>query len=137
MNRTGEETELSEGGVVTRRGVAVPDGAGLEVLIADQLDGNTGQRTMRLPKGHLEPGETLEEAALREAHEEIGLEPGSVEVLGRLDDAWSGAGHHVVPIVGWGSAPPELVASPREVAEILVCAVETLPLPDSLSLLPF
>ena len=70
--------------------------------------------------GRLDPGESWEQAALREAHEEIGIEPDRVEVIGRLDDAWSGAGHHVVPIVGWLAAPPVLVANEREVAEILV-----------------
>jgi len=38
---------------------------------------------------------------LREAHEEIGLDPGEVEVLGQLDDAWSSAAHHIVPVVAW------------------------------------
>jgi 8-oxo-dGTP pyrophosphatase MutT (NUDIX family) len=41
-----------------------------------------------LPKGHLEPGETLEQAALREVHEETGLDPGNllfVSYLGSWD----------------------------------------------------
>ncbi|MCP3984016.1 MAG: NUDIX domain-containing protein [bacterium] len=62
------EQEVSAGGVVTR-----PGGSGPEVLIADQVDWNTGQRNVRLPKGHLEPGESLEEAALREVAEEVGV----------------------------------------------------------------
>ena len=68
MSGSRDETELSAGGVVTRPGAAGP-----EVLIADQVDWNTGQRNVRLPKGHLEPGETLEEAALREVAEEVGV----------------------------------------------------------------
>ena len=111
-----------------------PEGDALRVVVtrrSTRLSDHRGQ--VAFPGGRLDPGETWKEAALREAHEEIGLEPGSVEVLGRLDDAWSGAGHHVVPIVGWVSAPPELAANPREVAEILVADVETLLLPESLS----
>jgi 8-oxo-dGTP pyrophosphatase MutT (NUDIX family) len=98
---------------------------------SSRLSAHGGQ--VAFPGGRLDPGESWEQAALREAQEEIGLAPASVEVLGRLDDAWSGAGHHVVPIVGWVSSPPELVANPLEVAEILVADVETLLLPESLS----
>ena len=41
-----------------------------------------------------------------------------VEVLGRLDDAWSGAGHLLVPIVGWLNEAPQLRANPAEVEAI-------------------
>ena len=60
--------EISAGGLVARR-VA----GGFEVLIAEQLDRNSGRRTVRLPKGKVDPGETLEQAALREVREEVGL----------------------------------------------------------------
>lgn len=60
--------EVSAGGLVARR-----TAAGLEVLIAEQLDRNSGRRTIRLPKGRVDPGETLEQAALREVREEVGL----------------------------------------------------------------
>jgi 8-oxo-dGTP pyrophosphatase MutT (NUDIX family) len=72
------EEETSAGGVVVRRGRA-----GAEVALAAQRDRNTGAPTVRLPKGHPEPGESLEEAALREVREEVGL--GAV-VLARLRD---------------------------------------------------
>ncbi|MBW2241330.1 MAG: NUDIX domain-containing protein [Deltaproteobacteria bacterium] len=68
MSGSQAEPELSAGGVVTR-----PAGSGAEVLIADQVDWNTGRHTVRLPKGHLETGESLEEAALREVSEEVGV----------------------------------------------------------------
>ncbi len=63
------QEEISAGGVVIR-----PARSGHEVLIADQRDWNSGRSTVRLPKGHLEPGETLAEAALREVKEEVGVE---------------------------------------------------------------
>ena len=61
--------EVSAGGVVVRSGAAGP-----EVLIAEQRDWNTGDLNVRLPKGHLEDGETLDEAARREVAEEVGIE---------------------------------------------------------------
>jgi bis(5'-nucleosidyl)-tetraphosphatase len=66
---------VSAGGVVFRRGRE------LEVIVAEQIDRQTGERTLRLPKGKLEPGETLEAAALREVAEEAGVEARVVELL--------------------------------------------------------
>jgi hypothetical protein len=51
--------------------------------------------------------------------------------MGRLDDAWSVAGHHVVPYVGWLPAPPRLVPNPAEVDEVLVADVGLLMRPES------
>ncbi len=85
------------------------------------------------PGGRLDPGETWREAALREAWEEVGLEPESVDVIGDLDDAWSGAGHHIVPVVGWVEERPQLRASPAEVDEILLPRVSDLVAPHALS----
>jgi len=120
-----------------RAAVLIPfwaEGDAVRVVLtrrSSRLSDHGGQ--VAFPGGRLDAGESWEQAALREAHEEIGLPPSSVELLGRLDDAWSGAGHHVVPIVGWVREPPRLVANPREVAEILVADVETLLRPESLS----
>jgi 8-oxo-dGTP pyrophosphatase MutT (NUDIX family) len=74
-----EPVEVSAGGVVVRRG-----DAGLEVVLAEQRDRNTGRRTVRLPKGKGEPGETLEETALREVAEETGLAARILRPLGEV-----------------------------------------------------
>lgn len=58
------------------------------------------------PGGKLEAGETHGEAALRETEEEIGLKTESFELVGRLDDAWSGAGYHIQPYVGYLESDP-------------------------------
>lgn len=51
--------------------------------MAEQRDRNLGHETVRLPKGHLEVGETLEEAASREVAEEVGVR---ARVLAPLSD---------------------------------------------------
>ncbi|MCP5043445.1 MAG: CoA pyrophosphatase [bacterium] len=75
------------------------------------------------PGGQLDPGEDWADAAIREAYEEVGLDPTSVEVLGQLDDAWSSAKHHLVPVVGWLGGVPDFVANPDEVARIMLTPV--------------
>jgi 8-oxo-dGTP pyrophosphatase MutT (NUDIX family) len=75
--------EVSAGGLVVRRGAS-----GYEALIAEQLDRNSGRRTTRLPKGKIDPGETREEAALREVREEVGLHARIVAPLGDVSYAF-------------------------------------------------
>jgi 8-oxo-dGTP pyrophosphatase MutT (NUDIX family) len=72
-----------------------------------------------LPGGKHEPEDAdLLSTALREAHEEIGLLPGEVDVLGALDDCVTVTGFAVTPYVGWIARPfqPEPLAS--EVARV-------------------
>lgn len=57
---------------------------GVEVLVARQHDRNRGEETGRLPKGRLDRGETLEQAALREVAEEVGVRARIVAPLGEV-----------------------------------------------------
>jgi 8-oxo-dGTP pyrophosphatase MutT (NUDIX family) len=98
---------------------------------AATLSGHPGQ--MSFPGGKLEPGEAFLAAAIRETEEEIGVPRDRIEVLGRLDDAWSGAGHLLVPVVGWLDGPPEFVPNPAEVEEIHTPSVMNLMLPAAYS----
>lgn len=59
------------------------------------------------PGGGIERGESVAAAALREAWEEIGLEPARVTLLGRLDEERTFAtAFHITPLVGWIAEPP-------------------------------
>ena len=94
--------------------------SGLSVLLtqrADHLSNHAGQ--VSFPGGSLEPADpTPIAAALREAHEEVGLDPARVEVLGALPDYLTGTGFRVTPVVGLVHEPFSLAADALEVAEI-------------------
>jgi 8-oxo-dGTP pyrophosphatase MutT (NUDIX family) len=80
-----------------------------------------------LPGGVVDPGETFEQAALREAHEEVALALDGVRVLGALtplDIAVSGFRLH--PVVATLSRRPQLTPSDNEVARILEVGVDEL-----------
>ena len=81
------------------------------------LKDHAGQ--VSLPGGRLADGESVAEAALREASEEVGLTPESVEVIGTLDRFLTGTGFTITPVVGI-VADPTFVATPdpREVAGV-------------------
>lgn len=70
--------------------------------------------------GGQDPGESLEDTARREAHEEIGLDPASVRVIGELDHLTTMTSNSfIVPYVAVLDRPPHLEASPGEVDAIL------------------
>lgn len=96
---------------------------------ADTLGRHGGQ--VSLPGGVVDPGETFEQAALREAHEEVGLSQDLVRVLGALtplDIPVSGFRLH--PIVGSSETQPRLIPADGEVARILELDVDSLLNPD-------
>jgi 8-oxo-dGTP pyrophosphatase MutT (NUDIX family) len=71
------------------------------------------------PGGRVEPGEMPREAALREALEEVALDPAAVEVLGELDERPVVTRYVVTPVVGLVRRPPDgFSREEREVREI-------------------
>jgi 8-oxo-dGTP pyrophosphatase MutT (NUDIX family) len=78
------------------------------------------------PGGRFDDGETAEQAALREAWEEVGLEPSTVEILGHLNPTLSPFGYRVFPLLGHVLSEPRLVPNPQEVGEILWVPIEEL-----------
>lgn len=92
---------------------------GLTVLLTKRSE------TLRSHKGQISfPGGRREQtdgsaaaAALREAQEEVGLDPVRVEVIGYLDDYLTVTRYRVTPVVGFVSEPPTLKLDEGEVAE--------------------
>lgn len=78
------------------------------------------------PGGVQEEGESLLETALRETHEEIGVDPADVEVLGRLDDTATTANYLISPYVGTIPSPYEFRPNGDEVDALLEAPVSGL-----------
>jgi 8-oxo-dGTP pyrophosphatase MutT (NUDIX family) len=88
------------------------------------------------PGGRLEPGEGPVDAALREASEEVGLDPSEVEVVGQLTELSTVVSRsHIVPVVarlaGTGGERPALVPQASEVDRILWVELAELTRPDT------
>ena len=79
--------ELSAGGLVYRR-----RGARCDVVLGGRQSGPRGPLTWGIPKGHVEPGETVTDAALREVREETGLVAEIEEPLGDVEYRFSRCG---------------------------------------------
>src|SRR5688572_26215683 len=71
-----------------------------------------------LPGGRCDPGETLEQAALRELEEELGLALPPENILGVLDDYPTRSGYSVAPVVAWLDDVAALRPNPDEVASV-------------------
>ncbi len=84
-----------------------------------------------LPGGRLDPGETIIEAALRETHEEIGLELTPADVLGQLDDFATRSGFLMSPVVVWAEPGQALRPNPDEVEHLHIVPLAELEKPGS------
>jgi len=86
-----------------------------------------------LPGGRCDAGETQAQAALRELHEELGLELAESEVLGLLDDYPTRSGYLITPVVVWAGRNAAIVPNPAEVASVHRVALEEIERNDAFS----
>lgn len=92
---------------------------------SEDVEHHKGQ--VSLPGGMVEESESLEKAALREAKEEIGIDPQSLIVLGKLSELFIPvSGFEVTPFVGWAKTVPRLNLKNAEVTEVYNVPVEWL-----------
>lgn len=119
---------------VRRAAVLVPlyvDAGALWVLLtrrAEELPHHRSQ--VAFPGGALEVGEEPWAGALREAQEEIGLDPRKVLPLGFLDEAETPTGFHVLPCVGAVPYPVETRPAAGEVAEVFAIPLSAIANPQ-------
>ena len=93
-----EQEDGAAGFIITRRSL--------------KLKNHRGQ--WALPGGTIDAGESVEEAALRELAEEVGVEASPDAVIGRLDDYVTRSGFVISPVVVWAGSV-ELAPNPDEV----------------------
>lgn len=95
-------------------------GDGLQVMLtrrSSELRAHAGQ--ISFPGGRIDDDDAgPEAAALREAHEEVGLLPETVEILGSMRPYQTGTGYLIHPIVGLIEGTVQLRRNPAEVDEI-------------------
>lgn len=97
---------------------------------ADKLSSHSGQ--IAFPGGKVDADDAgPEAAALREAHEEVGLATDQVEILGRLPDYYTGSGYKIAPIIGIMNANAVVKANPDEVDYIFEVPLSFLMNPDN------
>jgi 8-oxo-dGTP pyrophosphatase MutT (NUDIX family) len=97
------------------------DGPGIVLTKrASHMRAHAGQ--WALPGGRVDEGETYDEAALRELHEELNLVLKPEAVVGRLDDYPTRSGYVITPVVVWAGADATLTPNPDEVASVHIAS---------------
>ncbi len=84
----------------------------------DKVEHHKGQ--ISFPGGRLDPGETLLECALRETHEEVGVRPEHVRILGRLDDTWTPSRYLISSFVGLVKYPYDFAVNRDEIDALII-----------------
>ncbi|WP_121257025.1 NUDIX hydrolase [Nocardioides ferulae] len=121
-----EGADVRRGAVLMLFGEGERGGELLLTERAHDMRSHPGQ--VSFPGGALDPGEGVVEAALREAEEEVGVVPSSVEVFGELPELWLPPSNFAVtPVLGWWREPGRVdVVSRAEVHAIHHAPIEEL-----------
>lgn len=82
------------------------------ILTVRRTDMRTHPGQVAFPGGRMDEGESIEAAALREAWEEIGLDPAAVDPIAALDPYVTITGYRVTPVLA--IIPPDLPLAPHE-----------------------
>ena len=93
---------------------------------SDKVEHHKGE--ISFPGGRVDPGDSsLAETALRECAEELGLDPGDVTILGRLDDMCTvGTGYIISPYVATIAYPYPFRVNTEEIEELIFAPMEAL-----------
>jgi 8-oxo-dGTP pyrophosphatase MutT (NUDIX family) len=105
-----------------------PSNGGIRIPLTirrDDLPQHAGQ--VSLPGGRVDPGESAEAAAVREASEEAGIDPAAIRIVGALSSLWVVVSNHVVrPFVAVTDRRPDFRLAPREVAGLVEARLDSL-----------
>lgn len=112
-------------------GVLVPiyaDGnKDLNVILTLRTDSIRHAGQISFPGGRSEESESIVETALRETHEEIGIESEYIDVLGSLTPFYlHRTNNQITPVVGYLEHKPIMQRNPNEVQEIITIKLDTL-----------
>ena len=138
VNRNEDSSEMSQEWVATARVSAVlvavvQQPQGPSVILTrrtDHLRNHPGQ--ISFPGGRVEESETIHEAAVREAHEEIGLDSGSVHIIGELDPLTTFVSNSlIIPVVARVEGLPHFVLQEEEVARVMLTPLHELAREDT------
>jgi len=95
-----------------------------------KLKSHSGQ--VSFPGGNIDAGdENARLAALRETHEEVGVAPEAIDVLGQMPDYFTGSGYRISPVVGLVNSKAVFTANPDEVEYIFEVPLTYLINPDN------